>query len=233
MFSTLLAIMPLIFPVAAVPPPSGPAVVAHVGANLGLHGGDTSATPIDTTGATFLVACVSSYEPSGPGSTPFSDSKSNTWTAIHQYGGSGDVQACMFVCYSPTVGSGHYFTYANGAVTSISSIAVIAFNGITTSAFDVEHGASASSTTTVQPGSVTPGGTNRLLITLVALNGVSSGTITVSSGFNITDTEYFVGGSCFGIVAAWKNLASPSAQNPTWTTPSATVLSAGIAGFAY
>lgn len=188
----------------------------------------SSTTPsLNTTGANFIVIAVNSYGPGG--AVTVTDSKSNTWTALTQQV-AGESKSRLYYCYAPTVGTGHTFNATGGSF--YGSIYVQAWAGMAASTFDVENGnASASSASTLQPGSVTPSQANELIITALAFNDNSAGIIAVNSSFAITDTVAF---SFTGGSMAWLIVSSTSAVNPTWnTTNNCTNRAATIATFKY
>ncbi len=82
-------------------------IIAHVLLPGGVNGGDTTGTPIDTTGANLLIFGVSYLDGSAP---TISDSKSNTWTALTATlpSTSGDIR--IYYAKNPTVGAGHTFS---------------------------------------------------------------------------------------------------------------------------
>jgi hypothetical protein len=96
----------------------------------------------------------------------------------------------------------------------------------TSGVFDAQNGFSATFTSALQPGSVTPAGTGELLVTNIVTQG--NDTESIDSSFKIQDSQY--GYSDF---AAWAYLVdlNSSTVNPTWTpsgggTPGAAVIAA-------
>jgi hypothetical protein len=138
------------------------------------------------------------------------DSKSNTWIPLVEYGGGPRIR--LFYCLGPTVGSGHTFTgTASGGFPSVS---VLALSGVlAASAFDAENGAAA-----VQPGSVTPSEDNEILIT--SLSFYPSNTVSINSGFTISNQVDFSNGVNMGLAMAYKIQTSAGAENPTWSPSS-------------
>jgi len=201
-------------------------LISHTAA--GSTGANTVTTSaIDTTGATLIVIEVAADVGAGCTST-LSDSKSNSYTRLHTQGGiSFPNNGGLYYVVSPTVGSGHTFTYGCASGGSAPSIAVVAFSGATT--FDTQnwgHG-STTSTTTVQPGSVTASVSNELAITgYAATSSVSS----IDSSFTITDSVGFLGGNHYAVAIAWRTVTG--SINPTWTAGSNCDLGASIATFA-
>lgn len=204
-----------------VAPPSGPALVAHIGKNGGISGGTSSA--IDTTGANLIVVTVTWYI-AGGATMSVSDSKSNTWTARTDYISGGAVSIQTFYCYSPTVGSGHTFTFS-GTANSYSSATIAAFSGIAASPYDAENGTNyPSGTTAYQTGSVTPSQANTLIIAACGFDlgaggpGGPAANISVNSGFTITDSVAYGYGTGEGNSMAYKVMTAATATNPTFTS---------------
>lgn len=164
---------------------------------------------INTTGATFLVAAVASYNIMGSPYT-VSDNKGNTWTATNYYKAAGDQDTIrLFYALSPNVGSGHTFTVTGGLS---NAVGLAAFN-FTSSGIGSQSGTHQTSGATIQPGSVTPVNNDSLLIT-----GISSyaATSSVNSDFNQIG-NVAGGGATMQLSWAWKLQTTAAAENPTWT----------------
>ncbi len=188
----------------------------------GSDGGNSVTTVgVDTTGADFLVACVSRY--SGGGAAPLTDSKSNTWTPLTDRI-VGTAAGCrLYYCASPTVGSGHTFSASGTGV--YPSVAALAFSGANVaSVFGAESaGGGGDGQTSVQPGSLTPSEDNALWVTgVISYNGnVQS----IDGGFTAQELVANVGGQHVSLGLAFLIQTSAAAANPTWSidpgTPSA------------
>jgi hypothetical protein len=192
-------------------------------------GGESSTVTIDTTGANFIIAAVVHVE--GTTFQAFTDTKGNTWTALTEYGTSTGFGGYLkfYYCLNPTVGTGHGFTWTG--ITVAGSMAVAAYSGVkTTSAFDVQNGASSASATTIQPGSVTPSINDELVVTAVCTFATFTAP-TIDGGF--TRRQYVSGGgSFFDVAIADLIQTTATAANPTWTPPgSAERRAANIATF--
>ena len=83
-----------------------------------------------------------------------------------------------------------------------------------TAPFDQQNGNTAASGTTYQPGSVTPGSANELIVSL--LFGAGSGTTTIDSSFTISDQLASTANAMAGGMA-YLIQTSAAAVNPTWT----------------
>lgn len=186
-----------------------PALIAHTAA--GGTPDDVTSSAINTTGANLLVVACAHYFVNQPTIT---DSKGNTYTALSDYGSTGDQGIRLFYSFGGTVGSGHTFT-ASGT-TIYPAVAVLAFSNIASSPFDAESGAF-SAPPNVAPGSITPSQANTVIVTGLGINGLGSGSdITVNSGFTITDTVPLNAANSFGVSAAYKILTAATATNPLW-----------------
>lgn len=207
--------------------------------SVGIPAGAATTSSVDTTGASLCVASFSdgantaTYAPT--------DSKGNTWhglTVNTPIAGQAQVQLWYTWDHGGTplsVGTGHTFT---GTVTGSGfPFAVFTcYGGTQTSSdpFDVQNtgGTGASTGTSTQPGSVTPGAINELLVTTVSGYVETSG-FSINSGFTISSQSPLVGGTNFAGAQAYLVETSIVAQNPTWTLSSGIpqVMGASIATF--
>jgi hypothetical protein len=195
---------------------------AAAGSAPGIDTATTSA--VNTTGANLIVIQASNYAVQA--APTITDNKSNTWTALTAQAGSV-VRGTLYYCLNPTVGSGHTFTITSTG--GYPSLSILAFSGVaTTSAFDVQNGSTASSSTTVAPGSITPSAANELVITGVGTQ--SAAVSSVGSGFTIGSTANW-SASQFGSSLAYLIQTTATAENPTWTMSGSATLSAEIASF--
>lgn len=196
-------------------------------ANASAHATSAPTTSaIDTSGANLLVVVAIKFAPGVTGAS-ITDSKSNTWTSLTAQTQASDAYCQIFYCASPTVGTGHTFTWL-GANT-FAGVAVQAWSGANVTPFDVENGAGATATS-LATGSVTPGQNNSLIIAgLCASTG--SNTYAIDSGFTVTDSIDYVGGSGLGIAMAYFKQGSAAAINPTWSWITSADAAATIAVF--
>lgn len=210
-------------------PPATPALIAHTGIT-GTPSGTTT-VPIDTTGANFMAVGVATF-PGGTGGT-LTDSKGNTWTPLTQPTSAGLNAVQIFYCYGGTVGTLHTFTYTG--VNVYSAVTVQAWSNMASSPFDVQNSFGlSSSSSTIQPGSVTPSQANSVIITALGNENNSAGTISIDSGFTISDSIAFNPGTAEGCSLAYKILTASAANNPTWNlTNTAGAATSSIAVFKY
>lgn len=187
-------------------------LIANTGA--GSAAGNTITTSaIDTTGANLLVLSVSDSNSVAIGTV--SDSKGNTWTPRTAYSGA-TARTKLFYVASPTVGSGHTFTYT--VTGSFPTICVIAFAGAHATPYDTENGFAQTSSPggTINPGSITPSEDNCVLVSsLMALDNNAGSTI--DSGFTISNTVNFAGGAHYEGAMAYIIQTTATAKNPTWS----------------
>lgn len=167
---------------------------------------------IDTTGANLLVVATGSYQAA---TIPtLTDSKSNSWTGLPAQEVSGDSRVRVYYCAGATVGSGHTFSF-NGSVT-YPAICVAAWAGARTpTPDDQQNGTNASGVNSVQPGSVTPGESNELLITAFSYGAAI--TPSINGGFSISDSQQFTSSQNFGVSLAYLVQTAAAAANPTWS----------------
>jgi hypothetical protein len=203
--------------------------IAHVvstSATPGINGGTTSG--IDTTGADFIVVVLSYYSGLSPDPV-VSDNKGNTYIERTAYE-NNDRGVQVFYIENANVGSGHTFTCSSGAIFA-PLVKVHAFSGVHLSAaFDVENGAFTASGTSLAPGSITPTGSGRLVISGLCVNDQTG---PISENASMTEsTTVAVVGTNLGGGTGWLIQGAASAINPLWSwTDSGIAASATIASF--
>lgn len=201
-------------------------VFSHAQA-LGQHGGTSS--NFDSTGADTLFLTVAHET----GAVTPTDSNSNTWTLIEtKDNGFGRFNSLYRSATPATVGSGHNVTAAltNGVI----GVAITGFTGGATSSIDdAENSNGGIFSATIQPGSLTPGAANALIITGVSCSDTSTDPSVINSGFTIAAHNASDAGALgMGVGIAYLLPGSTSAVNPTWTlTQSCTHQIATIASF--
>lgn len=202
--------------------------------NSGVAPGSTTGTSgaIDSTGATLLVIIILDGNSGAVGT--LTDSKSNTWHALTQYGNAaGSGEAVIYYSYdkagSPlSVGSGHTCS-TSGA---FPFFVFTAFNGTVTSPtnpLETSTGNVVSASTTIQPGSLTGAESGALYI--LGVGGYTSNFVSVDSGFTTLINANLVGGTNFSGFSFYLVQGSASALNPTTTVNLANGLGAAFAVF--
>lgn len=197
---------------------------------VGGAGTSVTTAAINTAAANFLVVFCTLQ--SGETMTVTS-SPSNTWNSLTAKN-NGNTVTQIWYAENASVSSSQTFTCTSLGGPDYPSMEAAAFSNVATmSSFDVENGTnvSASSQTTIQPGSVTPGSANELVI---AALGYATGpsTVSVNSSFSIIDTVDYLTTSNFGSSMAYLVQTTATAENPTWTLGSAQLyMSAVIATF--
>lgn len=194
-------------------------LIAHAISGGAPNGATTAG--INTTGANLIVLAIA-----GTGTMTVSDSNGNTWTACTNYSGSGGEVVRLYYCYSPTVGAGHTFTVSGTSTYSV--IEVSAWSGAATSPLDQQNGANNSSTT-IQPGSITPAQNNELVIT--AVNYYISRSYSSISGATFLDSLDGANNNNYGLAVAYNIQTTAAAINPTWTFSTSNYNTACIASF--
>lgn len=153
----------------------------------------TTSTAIDTTGASLIVvsfAYNNSFTPT------LSDNKGNTYTALTAYGTAPTVR--LYYCISPTVGTGHTFTFGPSGITG--AINVTAWSSSSSPAYDKAVGGNGSGSNIFVAGNttgVTPANNNSLL---VAGNAYAPGTANVAgaNGWTLAQAQDGLGGNYYG-----------------------------------
>lgn len=169
---------------------------------------------LNTTGANLYVVVVCLYSTSAALATVSStNNASGTWAHGSNYVNSTS-NVCIFYCKSATASGAELFTI-NPNGTGYALAFVSAWSGADTSApKDQDNGAANASGGTIQPGSITPGENNELVITGVSDN--NNQTFTINSPFStVTDTSQDTNSA----TGAWSyNIqTTATATNPTWT----------------
>jgi len=199
-------------------------IIAHTVAG---SDSDHATTPaINTTGADEIIIALAFYGSVVPTLT---DNKGNTWIPRPTYitSGGGPFNIKLYYCQSPTVGSGH--TFSTAGASTYNSLAVVAVSGSVASPFDVENSNAGATVSSLQPGSITPGLNNELVVTAIC---VSSEATTIDSGFTLHDHVPNTASQYVGVSLATLIQTSAAAVNPSWGIPSgATDCVATIASF--
>lgn len=189
------------------------------GTCTGGTGTSGTTTTISSTGADLMVAAVTFYEPSTAPSINF-DTYGNTWVAETQWGGAGNANTIFYHVYSPTTGGAHAVGFTGG----FGSACIAAFSGSTSSALDQQNGNGSASSTTITTGSVTPTQANELVLT--SFGTFTAGPYTTPSGFTLISSAAYASGVSCGVAIAYQIQTSATADNPTWTAPTANLISA-------
>lgn len=164
---------------------------------------------IDSTGANLLVVSLSIWK--GRSAYSFSDNKSNTWTALTEYG-SINPQTKQWYCLNPSsVGTSHSISIT-GAGGGAPALAIHAFSGA--GAFGSEGGNNANSTS-VDTASLTPASDGAVLVAVVSYPNTSAGhsgggTYTGFSNLNVT-------GNAMGIATSYYIQPTAGAIYETFT----------------
>ncbi len=199
------------------------ALVAHAVSGQPF-GGITATTPArNTVGANFIIIACGWVQP-----TPMvpTDSQGNTWTPLPQYSFT-QTNARFFYCINPSTSSNHIFTLTNGIGSTFPVMAVQAWSGV--NSFDVQNGGTGGpSTQPVTAGPVTPAGNGELIISSEV--SINSATISVDSGFTLTDFVPNVGHG-LGIAMSYLEQGSAATVNPTWTGQGVAIQVANVAAF--
>lgn len=172
----------------------------------GASGGTTPA--IDTTGAKLIVISAAFAAPA-----TISDSKGNTYT-VGVARPSSPTGITIYYCISPTAGTGHTFTI-NAAV---GSITVQAFGATLTPSVDTGVTSQISNVGlnhTIGATSLTPSGSNALVVSAGSFPNAYGGALTAGSGFTLADNQNYVSGTNYGcdLVYQIQTTASTIAAN--------------------
>lgn len=179
-------------------------------------------TNIDTTGCDFLEVELSAYD-----SLPtFSDSKTNTWTALTSYAAAGDVRNHGFYATNVAgkVGTAHNFTITGAGMWQSGVISGWSGAHLTAPA-DLQTGASTSSATFLDTTSLTPSENDCLLISGWAVDGTFT-TPALDNGFALVGWVQVGSGAHMALAVGYKIQTTAAAVNPRWSGVTATCPSA-------
>jgi len=187
----------------------GPTVIASVCA--GGQNGATSAA-INTTGATLLVGVPSGL---GGSAVALTDNKGNGSATIagNSYNSGSNITPLIQYWLTPTVGSGHTFTYSAGS--SYEGFCVYAVSGVTgVSDNNFTANAITTNTTTCQAGSITPGSGTHIVFAS-AYDNTTGETPAIGSSYTLPLFLPQSAGNYVGTGAGY--LVTGSATNPQWS----------------
>lgn len=194
--------------------------------------GTSTSTTFDTSNSNLILVGIVAYQ-----AEPFpvlTDSKGNTWTALTLRTSTASQQHLkLFYCVNPVVGTGHTFTVTQGGGGFFyGAIQISWFSGASGGYDSNENGinGSASSTTSIQPGSLTPSMDGCLLATLIGFNA-STTTPTIDLSFSVRTFTNYSGGNNFGGAFATLIETTAAAKNPTWSYASNVYVNSEIAVF--
>lgn len=207
--------------------------VALIGSGVSAFSSDTGVSvttgTYDTTGANF-IAVILSHD---GGSTDYTvtDNKSNTAISDVDHA-VFSVRSAIWYFENPTVGSGHTFSVTKGAGGKpFPAIVVMAFSGMATSSVldGSQVNTAGNTSTSLQPGSVTPSANGNLIISGLATDGAVL--VGINSSFNTPISTAFVGGNAYQCSGSYYVQPTAGAINPTWSWTNSTTDSATIAVF--
>lgn len=209
---------------------SGGGGISILSTGLGPTGSGTSSSVDTSTGSGDGLYIWGSGLNSGITVTDTCGANHNTYVQDTSYSnGSNNV-----VLWHADNGTGSIFTCANQTFTLTGSgfftWGWVAAHGMkTSSSFDGTTGNNASSTT-IQPGSLSPGAGRHLLLGILSA-GTGSGTWTVDSGFSVAQAQAFAGGVNYDGALVTLIQASGASVNPTGTFSTSGTLVFGLYSF--
>jgi len=187
---------------------------------------------IDTTGATTIVVLVSVYNGALP--VTITDNKGNgSATKLTAYGLSGQGAAQIAYWTSPTVGTGHTFSFSS-STGMYAAVCILPIKGATTFDAGTDSGGTFTSANSCQASSaINPGSGNHIVIAGYLSNILPSGTMTINSSYTIDGHVNYAAAINYGTAVAHL-VQSPngSLTNPTWSeTGSPLALACSLASF--
>ena len=188
------------------------AVVATLGQGSTDGNGFTSST-VNCTGADFLVVAANV----DPATYTISDSQANTWAYYSGPTSFGGRYGVIWYVVNPSVSSSQTFTISGSGHQP--SINVLALSGVDTASpvDQVSAGDSNLFSGTIQPGSVTPGSDNQIVLAVVGGIIDNTTTVSVNGGFTISSQVAQADGLRDLCALAYLIQTTATAANPTFT----------------
>lgn len=182
----------------------------------GTGNGTATTSAIDMTGANFLFLACMHYQ--GGNSCVPTDSSSNTWVPLTAIFDASFSWMETWYCFPCTAGATQTFTGTAGT-NGHASIKVAGFSNVATPPLDQQNqAASATTSTTIQSGSITPSANKYLVLAAVEWGlGNTGNTVSIDSGFTILDQNTYPGFTFAGGALAYLVQTTATAENPTWT----------------
>ncbi len=188
-------------------------VTSGLGNGVAAPGG--AQVTINSTGASLYVVCVASDAGNGTGQG-VSSTRGNTLTKIGtRYTNSAAQQIETFYSVPSNPGSGDQLTYSG----SFGTIMATAWSGThATTPLDTGSGAptgnNGTTSTSIQPGSVTPTQNGALIAACSSVSGGTTSSFTAGSGFTVELNAGLVGGQSYGGSFNYLIQSTAAAVNP-------------------
>lgn len=163
-------------------------------------------------GATLLVAAISC---DGDTSPAMQDSAGNTWVPKTANNATFTGRLQLSYVLSPSTSGTHTFTLVSDV--GHCAIAVVALNGNASPTYDQEAAGGGSFGTTVQPGSLTPGADNGVLVTGWLGNAATTTALAIDGIYHPRLEFIAPSGNNMGVGLAVGIQTTAGASNPTWT----------------
>jgi hypothetical protein len=180
-------------------------------------GSSVTTGSIDTTSATGIVIAVADFVSNAH---TLSDSEGNTYDgSLTAYDDTGLGQIKLYFHKNPTTDAAHTFTVSSPGGNCFPAIVVVAFSGTDTATFydGTQNGlGSASTSTTRQPGSITPSEDDCVVVSALVMAEPITATISGGGFSAVDDQEIFTGGQSLGVALAFAIQTTATATNPTW-----------------
>jgi hypothetical protein len=173
---------------------------------------------INTTGANAVAVALSSF----PGSISVTHSVGSDGNATPLTAADANSPSNQFFYWqNPSTGTNDTFTVTTGTAPGLYGTAcVFVMSGISGLYSGVQNSTAAGyQSSTCQPGSITPSGSNQVVLTAFGTY-TPSGAPTIDSSYTTPVYNPGAGGTAFGEAASYLIQTTGMATNPTWTWPS-------------
>jgi hypothetical protein len=199
-------------------------------ANGTQNGVTTSGAPVTTSGHSINEIVVGIAESHAGTSGQVQDNFGNTYVPCTNQNVSGSGNCRLWRCLNPITGVGHYWFYNGTNV--YPAIGVFCFAGVL-SGFDVEsgNGDGSGAATSLQPGLVTPGCANEVVVTAIGFAVINTMTISGGGFSTVQQQVNFVAANSYGLAMAFSIQTTLTPSNPTWAWGSGSVAASAIAAF--
>ena len=201
---------PVVLPVNTAPTPS-----VSVSCYEGSPAYTLTTGAINTTGASAVAIAVSSFN----GITSVTHSVGSDGNATALPAATGDSPSNQFFYWqNPSTGANDVFTITSSSAPGLyGNACVFVMSGIAGVYSGVQNN-NPSGGNTCQPGSITPSGSNQVVLTAFG-NYTPSGSPTIDSSYSTPVYNAGAGGTAFAEAASYLIQATGAATNPTWTWP--------------
>jgi hypothetical protein len=195
-------------------------------------GGTFTSGAINTTGATLLIAVVTSF--ASATAPTLSDSAGNTWASqtAQSSGGltPGRLQIFWVDNNTPNTSASHTVTLTGAG--AFAAVEFAAFSGSGSNPDDqFSTQSTGTSTPTPSASAITPTLNDSLIIAALTHSSATSPSVSIDSGMTIIASRAFSSGNHFACYVAWLEQLTVASIDPTWTLGTAQTCAVQVMSF--